>query len=47
MTSWFMGNEGKDMGKDYDKYGVGDEGKDRGRTEARRERTEGMGRTEA
>ena len=29
MTSQFLGNEGKDIGKDYDKYGVGDEGKDR------------------
>ena len=29
MTSRFLGNEGKNIGKDYDKYGVGDEGKAR------------------
>ena len=29
MTSRFLGNEGKDIGKDYDKDGVGDESKDR------------------
>ena len=31
MTCRFLGNEGKDIGKDYDRYGVGDEGKDRGK----------------
>ena len=28
MTSWFPGNEGKDIGKDFGEYGVGVEGKD-------------------
>ena len=29
MTFRFLGNKGMDIGKDYDKYGVGDEGKAR------------------
>ena len=43
MTSRFLGNEGKDIGKDYDKDGVGDESKDRQGWQGQRHGWQGVG----
>ena len=46
MTSRFLGNEGKDIGKDCDKDGVGDESKDRQGWQGQRHGWQGQRREE-